>query len=358
MSGTTNRRAASAHADRAGAKAGLRWAVLGRWRSAWREALAAAAAAGLAWWLARELLGHPHPTFAAVTAIICLAPGLPSHGRQAVHILLGVITGILIGEASLLLLPNMAPELRIAGTAFLAIMAALCFGSAPVIAIQASVSAVLVIALGPAMAGTIRLEDVLLGTAVGLTFSQVLMTPDPRAALDAAARRVWWPLGLGFGDAADAVARRDVARMRLALRHFLAARDELAALRVAVAAARSSARWTLRGRLRRSDVLRLAARHDDHAPRLVTAALRLGKALEAALAQADAPPWLPDRLRDIAARCLALADDAPVAPRNAEPGGEPQPSSPVWLDGIIHLETVEEALTALLPAARSPGVSR
>ena len=50
--------------------------------------------------------------------------------------------------------------------------------------IQAAVSAVLVLALGPASAGVVRLLDVLAGTAVGLLFSQVLLTPDPVRLLD------------------------------------------------------------------------------------------------------------------------------------------------------------------------------
>ncbi len=63
-----------------------------RWSSAWRDALASAIAAALAWVLAKYLFGHVHPVFAAISAVVCLAPGLPSHGKQAIGLMVGVAT--------------------------------------------------------------------------------------------------------------------------------------------------------------------------------------------------------------------------------------------------------------------------
>ena len=80
---------------------GLAARVTARLRTALGDALAATLAAAVAWELAKALFGHPHPVFAAVTALICLAPGLPNHGRQAVGVILGVVTGIVVGEAAL-----------------------------------------------------------------------------------------------------------------------------------------------------------------------------------------------------------------------------------------------------------------
>jgi hypothetical protein len=74
--------------------------ILVRWSDAWREALAAALGATLSWLLAELLLGHPQPIFAAISAIVCLSPGLPSHTKQTEGLLLGVATGIVIGEVT------------------------------------------------------------------------------------------------------------------------------------------------------------------------------------------------------------------------------------------------------------------
>ena len=48
-----------------------------------RDAMAAALASILAWVLAQQLWHHPKPAFAVVTAVICLAPGLPSQSTGA-----------------------------------------------------------------------------------------------------------------------------------------------------------------------------------------------------------------------------------------------------------------------------------
>src|SRR5689334_15737003 len=76
-----------------------------RWRSAWREVAAATIAALLAWVVAQKVFGHPHPIFAAVIAIVALGPGIASHRKQAWGLVIGVATGILVGEV-VLFIPN------------------------------------------------------------------------------------------------------------------------------------------------------------------------------------------------------------------------------------------------------------
>jgi len=46
--------------------------IVMRWRETWRDSVASAVAAGLAWVLAQHLFGHTKPLFAAISAIICL----------------------------------------------------------------------------------------------------------------------------------------------------------------------------------------------------------------------------------------------------------------------------------------------
>jgi len=54
-------------------------------------------------------------------------------------------------------------------------MLASSFGLGAVVPIQAGVSALLVIVLGPETAGYARLLDVLIGAAVGLVFNRLLL---------------------------------------------------------------------------------------------------------------------------------------------------------------------------------------
>ena len=86
--------------------------ILRRWSQDWREVFASALGAGLAWLLAQRFLGDAQPVFAAVSAIVCLSPRLPSHLKQTYGLLLGVGTGIVIGELSLALPGDMLLRLN------------------------------------------------------------------------------------------------------------------------------------------------------------------------------------------------------------------------------------------------------
>jgi hypothetical protein len=97
--------------------------ILDRWSHSWREVLASALGAALAWVVAERLLGHHQPIFAPISAIICLSPGLPSHTKQTISLLIGVATGILIGELALAL-PDSMPLIRLGLAAFVAMLAA------------------------------------------------------------------------------------------------------------------------------------------------------------------------------------------------------------------------------------------
>ena len=97
-------------------------AVYGRWSEAWREVAAGTLAAVLAWVIAQKVFGHPNPMFAAVIAVVCLAPGIPSYRKQAWGLVLGVATGIAVSEVALLL-PH--PVLRMVFGLFVSMMAVL-----------------------------------------------------------------------------------------------------------------------------------------------------------------------------------------------------------------------------------------
>jgi uncharacterized membrane protein YgaE (UPF0421/DUF939 family) len=148
-----------------------------RGSDAWREALASALGAALSWVLAQQLLGHQQPVFAAISMIVCLSPGLPSHTKQTMGLLLGVATGIVIGELSLVL-PNDIALLRITLAAFLSMIVAASYGLTAVVPIQAGVSAILITVFGPGTDGPNRMLDVAVGAAVGLLFSQMLSLLD------------------------------------------------------------------------------------------------------------------------------------------------------------------------------------
>lgn len=313
--------------------------VLGRLAAALPEAAEATVAAALAWLLAQTLFGHPHPVFAAVAAIICLAPGLPDHGRQAVGLVLGVATGIAVGEVALLW-PDAAPLLRISLASFIAVMIAASYGLLPVVPIQAGVSALLVLALGSESAGPARMLDVACGTAVGLLFSQVLFTPDPVKRLRAGERALLAALAAAFAEARAALEAGDQPKAQEALRSFSNAHTALVALAGGVDAARSTANWTLRGRITRRDVRLLAGRFSRRSTRAYAAALLFGSALATAM-QRDSGP-APEKLGPAIEAAIALCDmNRPMAPPVALPYVGAQDD---WRRCLVRLSEAMEAI--------------
>lgn len=333
-----------------------------RLSSSWRDAAASAAAAALAWVLSVWLLGHPHPVFAAISAIVCLSPGLPSHGKQAVGLMLGVATGILIGEAALLLpegllLPAGLSLLRLGLATFFAILVAASFGQAAVVPIQAGVSAVLVLAMGPATTGAVRMEDVVIGVVVGLFFSQVLLTPDPVRQIDTAADDLFLRLAGGFRDCVAAVQSKDARKAEAALQNFSSAHDSLIALGAGIEAAQYAARWSLRGRLASRAVFETASRYDRHAIRLYASALLFSEAFASAMRtdEASPPEALSRTLADIAVRCTRIAEGGP-APERRDAGIMPDGAlTPSWRRCVESLGNVAGVLAKFETIGARPG---
>lgn len=319
--------------------------IKGRVAANWLDALTAAVAAMIAWLLAQALVGHPQPVFASIAAMVCLAPGVPSHARQAVGMMLGVGTGIVVGELAMLL-PIHAVFLKIPCVIFLAMIIASVFGPGAVIPIQAGVSALLVVLLGFATAGTTRLMDVVVGAGVGLLFSQVLLTPDPVRLIDRAARGFLNRLGDGLAECAAALEGTDPLKAQAALGHLSATHDFLIALGTGITAARHSTRWSVRGRLAAQEVEAMAGRYDRRGVRLYASVLLFGEALANGLRkQSPVPSFLPTRVRRVAGICHRMAGLSVIVDSSPEIESA-EAVSPEWRTCLEDLAAVGEALMA------------
>src|SRR4051794_1026074 len=120
-------------------------------------------AAGLAWWVARDLLHHPRPFFAPIAAVIVLSASVGQRWRRAGELVVGVALGI--GVADLLILLIGVGVVQIALVVGLAIAAAIVVGGGTVALSQAASSAVLVATLTPTDGGQHfeRFVDALVG---------------------------------------------------------------------------------------------------------------------------------------------------------------------------------------------------
>lgn len=319
--------------------------VAARLRGALADAVGATVASVVAWELAKLLFGHPHPVFAAVSAIICLAPGLPNHGRQAVGVILGVTTGVVVGELALLM-PDTIPTLRVSAATFGAILIAAAYGQGPVVPIQSGVSALLVLAMGPEYAGTVRMLDVACGTAVGLLFSQILFTPDPVRQLRAGERMLLDAMRGGFRQAEAALASGNQPMAQAALRTFSDAHASLAILSGGIDNARTAASWSVRGRLRRRDLRAVADRFGRRSTRAYAAALLFGSALATAMQRR--PGMAPDGLAAGIATAIRFCDLA--EPMGAAPDLPLAGVDDDWRRCLVRLSEAIEAIRWLREA--------
>ena len=55
-------------------------------------------AAGLAWFIANDLLEHPRPFFAPIAAAIALGTGMGRRVRRGVELVIGVVVGVGLGD--------------------------------------------------------------------------------------------------------------------------------------------------------------------------------------------------------------------------------------------------------------------
>lgn len=313
---------------------------------AWRDAIGSGIAMVIAWVLPQWLFGHEHPMFATVTAIVCLAPGLPNHFRQTVGMLIGVATGIVIGEV-VFFLPDDYFLLRLVSAATAAVFIPALYGLAPVVAIQSGVSAVLVLVLGAHDAGPARMLDVMVGAGVGLLFSQVLLTPDPIRQIDLAAHNVLDQVLGGLRMCQGALDKHNASVAERALQETSRARVRLSTLDIDLGAATDAATWSLRGRLAGREVARAVRRYDRHVIRVYASALLFADALFHALR--DAPGQVPETLtQDLAAVVGTLAADANAPQRSAAaPPGGLRTVPPEWARCLDNLAALAEAIDAL-----------
>lgn len=158
-------------------------AVAGRrLRGVWWPIIQTSVAAGLAWYITHDLLGHPQPFFAPIAAAVCLSASNLLRGQRAVQMLVGVVLGIgvaiavqsLAGTGAIavgLVVLAALTLARIIGAGFLA--QGLMFYN------QAAASAVLVIAVSNSSNGPERLFDAVVGGGIALVLSILLFPTAP-----------------------------------------------------------------------------------------------------------------------------------------------------------------------------------
>jgi uncharacterized membrane protein YgaE (UPF0421/DUF939 family) len=160
---------------------------LDRWRTRRWAIAQCAVAAGVAWWFAGHVIGHPQPFFAPVAAVVSLGTSYGQRLRRVAEVTVGVALGVFGGDLLVQLIGTHPWSIAlIVGLAMTA--AALLYGG-QVFTIQAAVQSIVVATLLPDPgAGLTRWTDALVGGGVALVAATVVPAAPLRRPREQAAK--------------------------------------------------------------------------------------------------------------------------------------------------------------------------
>jgi uncharacterized membrane protein YgaE (UPF0421/DUF939 family) len=217
----------------------------------------AGVAAGIAWFVAADVLNHRAPFFAPIAALIVLGNAAGRRWRRAAEMVVGVALGIAVGDLIILVI-GVGPA-QIAVVVVLAIMISIFLGVGNVFAGQAASSAVLVAAFSAPSGGgdffTNRVLDALVGGTVGLVVMAIIpFNPLTKVKHDAGVALSL--LAEALTAAAEALESHSLGRARRSLDALRQSADEYQSFEESLStgqetAAVSPLRWSARSELLR-----------------------------------------------------------------------------------------------------------
>jgi uncharacterized membrane protein YgaE (UPF0421/DUF939 family) len=144
----------------------------------WWQVGQCALAAGVAWWIAHDLLGHQHPFFAPVAAVVGLGTSYGQRLRRVGEVTLGVAVGVLLGDLFTQWVGSGPWQLTL--LVLLAMSTALLLDAGVLFVTQAAVQSIIVSTLATTNSGAFtRWTDALIGGGVALVAASIV----PAAAL-------------------------------------------------------------------------------------------------------------------------------------------------------------------------------
>lgn len=212
-----------------------------------------AVAAGVAWFVAADLLDHTTPFFAPIVAVVSLGTSYGQRLRRVAEVTLGVAVGVFLGDLLTHLLGSGAWQIAL--VVGLAMTAALLLDAGVIFVTQAAVQGIVVSTLVPAPGEAfLRWTDALIGGAVALVAATAVPGAPLRRPRESAAVVVR-KIGSLLRTSADSIEDGDVERALATLSDARTTDALVAELRAASdeglsVVASSPFRWRHRGGLR------------------------------------------------------------------------------------------------------------
>jgi uncharacterized membrane protein YgaE (UPF0421/DUF939 family) len=181
----------------------------------WLAILQSAVAAGVAWAIARVVVGQPEPFFAPAAAVIALGLSRGQPRRRAIELSVGVAVGIGIAAGLVYLIGVGA--IQVAVLVALVMAVSLLLGGSQVLINQAAVSALLIMTLPGQGAEIDRFLDACVGGAVAIVFGLLFSFHEPFAAVEEARRDALADLAATLESIAAALTARELPAAEAAL---------------------------------------------------------------------------------------------------------------------------------------------
>jgi uncharacterized membrane protein YgaE (UPF0421/DUF939 family) len=296
-----------------------------------------AVAAGVAWYVAFDLVGHPRPFFAPIAAVISLGVSLSSRLRRVAELVIGVGLGVLVGDLLISQIGSGAWQITL--VVALAMATAVFADRSTLLVGQAGASAVLVATLlPPGDAGGIdRCVDALIGGTVGLLVASVLPS-GPVGPVRREARALLDELAAVLTSTADALRKRDAEAAGAALSRARESQPLIDELRSALSSGREATRVSPLLRPSRRVLARFAelAERADYAMRNTRVLIR--RTYTALSDDEPVTPEFADVLSELAVAVSVLTDQL------GRDGDRAQAREPV-LDVVRHVQRMSETWT-------------
>jgi uncharacterized membrane protein YgaE (UPF0421/DUF939 family) len=186
--GATGRRRPPPSWDRVFVRGRLSVAArLARLRSKGWLVAQASVAAGLAWFLARDVFGHPTPFFAPVAAVVSLGMSYGQRLQRVAEVTFGVAVGVLVADLLVLLVGNGPWQMTL--IVALAMSIALLLDAGRLLVTQAAVQSIVVAALVPQPGqALLRWTDALIGGGVAVLGAAIVPGAPLRSPREHAAK--------------------------------------------------------------------------------------------------------------------------------------------------------------------------
>ncbi|WAC89612.1 FUSC family protein [Mycobacterium sp. Aquia_213] len=285
-----------------------------RVRGVWFYLVQTSVAAGLAWFIAHDVLVHPQPFFAPIAAAVSLSTSNVLRAQRAIQMIIGVTLGIGTGALVQALLGPGAVSIAIA--ALIALLVAVFIGQGYIgqgmmFANQTVVSSILVLALYRSGVGWERIFDALIGGGLAIIVAVLLFPSDPLVLLRNARIEVLRTLRSVLARTGDLARGREVPEPDWPLPAVDRVHEQLGGLLQARATARLVVRTAPR-RFRLRDAVQAADHQGVQLALLAGSVLQLARAVVPAVdGRRDRLPQPAEAVLDDLAKATALADSDP-----------------------------------------------